>query len=466
VPTFEPGDVFAGHRIESVAGRGGMGVVYRAVDLALERTVALKLIAPEFASDAAFRARFQRESRVAASIRHPNVITIYHAGDEDGLLYTTMDFVHGTDMGDAIAAAGRLEPRVATALVAQVGSALDAAHARGLVHRDVKPANVLIPTSPAGHAYLTDFGLTKHHASQSGLTESGVIVGTLDYIAPEQVSGGQVDARADVYALGCVLFHALTGDVPFPRDTNVAKMYAHTSVSPPAVSDAVPGLPVELDAMVARALAKDPADRYQSAGDLARAAAAAVEGRSPADSERTVATGDTPNFGRAEQPPPSSAPPEPSPEPRNDRSRRTARLVAVPAVLAAGLLIAVFASIGSPDGSDHPAQAPRTSSQSHHTTAVGQAAPADARLQIVPTAATYLCVDRGLGTAVIYQGTTVGPRTFEGKRLRVNIGNASTVEVSVNGKHVELPRAATTVGYEFTSTRSMALPAGQRRPCG
>jgi serine/threonine protein kinase len=368
VANLDLGDVFAGHRIEAVAGRGGMGVVYRALDLALERKVALKLIAPEFAADEGFRARFKRESRVAASIRHPNVITIYRAGEEDGVLYATMDFVDGTDMGEAITAAGRLEPRLAVALVSQVGAALDAAHARGLVHRDVKPANVLIPASAATHAYLTDFGLTKHYASKSGVTESGMIVGTLDYIAPEQVAGGRVDARADVYALGCVLFHALSGQVPYPRDTNVAKMYAHTSVPPPSMRDVVDDLPAELDAAVTRALAKDPADRYQSAGDLGRAAAAALDRRAPAGPERTVATADAASLSEWDPPPHRTAPGETATKPTG-QPRRTAWLALAVGVLVAGVLGAVLASGGSGGSGSHSSSTSRGSSQTQHTTA-------------------------------------------------------------------------------------------------
>ena len=213
----EIGSEFAGHTIEAEAGRGGMGVVYRARDVALDRLVALKVITPNLAEDDDFRQRFKRESRVAAGIRHPHVIAIHRAGEQDGVLFITMDFVHGTDLKEALTERGRLPPIEAAQIVSQVGAALDAAHARGLVHRDIKPANVLLESNgEAPHAYLTDFGLTKHASSQSGMTETGMFVGTMDYIAPEQIQGARLDARADVYSLGCVLFQSLTGDVPYP----------------------------------------------------------------------------------------------------------------------------------------------------------------------------------------------------------------------------------------------------------
>ncbi|MGI8594191.1 MAG: protein kinase domain-containing protein [Solirubrobacteraceae bacterium] len=290
---LQVGSVVGGHRIEAVAGRGGMGVVYRAIHLALNRVVALKLIAPELAEDPEFRERFKRESEVAASLDHPSVVPIYTAGEDGGLLYVTMRFVDGTDLREMIARQGRLEPRVAARIISQVASALDAAHARGLVHRDVKPANVLIGGAVGTpHAYLTDFGLTKQASSKSGLTRTGMIVGTMDYIAPEQLQGGEVDARADVYALGCVLYQALTGQVPFPRDTEPARVWAHMSDPAPSRRTAAPHFPSQLDAVVARAMAKDPDDRYLSTGDFGRAAVAATEGQALSRAERSVATGE------------------------------------------------------------------------------------------------------------------------------------------------------------------------------
>lgn len=283
------GSVFAGHRIESVAGRGGMGVVYSATQLALDRKVALKVIAPGLMEDDGMRRRFVRESKVAASIDHPNVIPIYYAGEDDGIAYIAMRYVSGDDLRSLVRREGRLEPRRAARIVSQIAAALDAAHAAGLVHRDVKPANVLL--GPEDHVYLTDFGLTKHALSVGSATKEGHWVGTLDYVAPEQIRSARVDARADVYALGCVLFLMLTGEVPFRHDGEEARLWAHLSEDPPAPSERVPGLPREMDEVVARAMAKQPDDRFPSAGDLGRAAVAALAGRRPQEGERLVAIG-------------------------------------------------------------------------------------------------------------------------------------------------------------------------------
>jgi serine/threonine-protein kinase len=286
VPELEPGDEFAGCRIEAVAGRGGMGVVYRATELSLGRPVALKLLTPDRARDRSFRERFQRESRMAAAIDHPNVIPVYAAGESDGLLYLVMRYVGGTDLHALLRERGQLEPEHAADIVAQVGAALDAAHGAGLVHRDVKPANVLLAS---GHAYLSDFGLTRLAGSDTQLTESGQWVGTVEYCAPEHLRGERTDARADVYSLSCVLFAALTGKPPFAQGTVPATMLAHLHDAPPMPSER--GAPREFDRVIARALAKDPRDRYPSAGDLGRAALAAARGEPITESERSVAVG-------------------------------------------------------------------------------------------------------------------------------------------------------------------------------
>lgn len=277
MPELQPGDEVAGYRIEAMVGRGGMGVVYRATQLALARSVALKVIAPEFASDARFRERFKREARTAASIKHPNVIAIHDARDEGEVLFITMDYVDGMDLRTLLRQERRLTPQRVAAIVGQVADALDAAHRRGLVHRDVKPANVLISVDAGReHVYLTDFGLTKSSSESGGVTATGMVVGTVDYMAPEQIKGDPVDARTDVYALGCLLYQALTGRVPYERDSDMAKMFAHASQPPPSVSASLSDAPLALDEVVTRAMAKDPAERFSSAGELGRAARAAV----------------------------------------------------------------------------------------------------------------------------------------------------------------------------------------------
>jgi serine/threonine protein kinase len=286
------GDDFAGYRIERRLGRGGMGILYLALEPGLERRVALKLIAPEAAAEEVFAKRFAEESRIAASIEHPNVVPIYSAGEERGVPYIAMRFVAGSDLGRRIDRDGKLEPAHAVALIAQVGNGLDAIHAAGLVHRDVKPGNVLLSGEEGEeHAYITDFGVARNVATQSGLTQTGRFVGTLDYVAPEQIAGGPVDARVDVYALGCLLFKLLTGRVPFPREGEAARLYAHLNDPPPAPSLYEPSVPMALDDVVIRAMSKAPEDRYPSAGDLGRAALAALSGAPVPIPERTVATG-------------------------------------------------------------------------------------------------------------------------------------------------------------------------------
>ena len=271
------GDTFAGYRIDALAGRGGMGVVYRATDLALERQVALKLIAPDAAQDPVFRARFEHECRAAAAIDHPHAVEVFHAGEEDGVLYVTMRYVEGTDLGALLGRESALDPARAVELIAQVAGALDVAHSHGLVHRDVKPTNVLIAMrNGSEHAFLTDFGLTKRSEGDAGLTKPGFAMGTADYMAPEQARGADVDGRADVYALGCVLYKTLTGVVPFDRGSDLEKMMAHLNDDPPSLLDTRPELPKALDLAVRHAMAKDRDDRPATASEFADEALAAV----------------------------------------------------------------------------------------------------------------------------------------------------------------------------------------------
>ena len=293
VEELSTGSDFAGYRIESIIGRGGMGVVYLATHERLERRVALKLIAPERAADEAFRRRFLRESKLAASIEHPHAVPVYEAGAaDDGTVFIAMQYVEGTDLGALLEAETWLEPPRAARLLGQIAEALDQAHRRGLVHRDVKPANVLVgEVGDEEWAYLTDFGATKASAGMD-LTGTGEWLGTLGYASPEQIQGQLVDARSDVYSLGCVLFEALTGQPPYERGNHVAKLFAHVNDPPPAVTELAPDLPAELDRVIARALAKEPGKRFPSAGDLARAAGAAIGGEAITARERSVATGE------------------------------------------------------------------------------------------------------------------------------------------------------------------------------
>jgi WD40 repeat protein len=273
------GTQLAGYRIESLLGWGGMSVVYLAEDLRLNRRVALKLLAAELAEDASFRDRFLRESKLAASIDHPNIVPIYEAGTTDDLLFIAMRYVEGRDLKERLQR-GRLQPAEAIGILAQVASALDAAHVRGLVHRDVKPSNVLLDAGarPDGsdHVYLADFGLTKQISDETEIADGGNLLGTIDYVAPEQITGEEIDGRADVYSLGCVLYECLVGQVPFRRDSDLAVVFAHLETEPPAPSAHRQELPVAFDAVISRGLAKEPEDRYSSCRELARAALAVV----------------------------------------------------------------------------------------------------------------------------------------------------------------------------------------------
>ena len=273
------GTEFAGYRIEAVVGRGGSSVVYRAEYPRLGIPVALKLLNEDAAQDEAFRERFVRESRLAASINHPNIITIYDAGVWEETLYIAMRFVAGGDLRARLRA-GPLDPPRAVATVAQAASGLDAAHARGLVHRDVKPANLMVDAAPGERSpeivYVSDFGLLKHVHSGGRPTATGDFLGTIAYVAPEQIEGRRVDARADVYSLGCVTFEALTGRPPFQRENDAAVLWAHMQEEPPAATAVRPELPRGVDDVLATALAKDPQGRYGSCGDLVEALRFAV----------------------------------------------------------------------------------------------------------------------------------------------------------------------------------------------
>jgi len=267
------GSEFRGYRIDALIGQGGMGVVYRAHDLRLRRNVALKVMAPDLAHDAEFRARFERESQLAMSLEHPNVVPIHDAGEAEGRLYLVMRDVEGTDLRSLLLRERALAPVRTVAVVTQVAAALDAAHAKGLVHRDVKPSNVLLDAGE--HAYLADFGLTRHFSEGSGAGGSRSL-GTPAYLAPEQIEGGSVDGRADVYSLACLLFECLTGTAPFAGSSRLAVAWAHLEDEPPRASERSPGLPAAIDAVLARAMAKDPDHRYSSCGELADAARIAL----------------------------------------------------------------------------------------------------------------------------------------------------------------------------------------------
>jgi serine/threonine protein kinase len=274
-----PGEQLAGYQVQEQIGRGGMAIVYRALDLRLGRVVALKVLAPHLGEDEAFRQRFMRESRAAAGVDHPHIIPVFEAGEAGGVLFIAMRYVGHGDVRSLIDSEGRLSPARTAAIVAQAASALDAAHAHGLVHRDVKPGNILLglASDDSDHVYLSDFGLSKHSINPTTLTSTGQFLGTLDYVSPEQIQGHPVDGRADQYALACTAVEMLTGAPPFRHDDSMAVMWAQLESAPPSVTQRRPELSPAVDEVIAAAMAKSPSDRYQTCRDFALAFTAACE---------------------------------------------------------------------------------------------------------------------------------------------------------------------------------------------
>ena len=286
------GDEFAGYLLRAVVGRGGMSVVFQAENPRLGSVVALKVLAPELAANDVFRARFLEESRIAASLNHPNVIPIYDVGSHDGLLYIAMRHVTGTDLRALLKKQAPIPPAYAVFLLGQAARALDTAHRKGLVHRDVKPGNLLIEQGQDGdpdHVYLSDFGITKHALSRSGLTKTGEFLGTLDYVSPEQIQEAFVDGKADQYSLGCVLYECLTGRVPFPKERDVAIIWAHVEEMPQLPSVLQPELPADIDDVFSRVMAKKPAERYASCREFVDEAHAALRSMAPAPGSKAAA---------------------------------------------------------------------------------------------------------------------------------------------------------------------------------
>jgi Protein kinase domain len=363
-----PGRQIAGYRLEQEIGQGGMAMVFRARDERLGRQVALKILAPGLAADEGFRQRFIRESRSAAAVDDPHIIPVFEAGESDGMLFIAMRYVPGGDARSLVRQEGPLPPGRVAAVISPVASALDAAHAAGLLHRDVKPANMLVDAVPGrpDHVYLSDFGLSKAAVSSSaGLTGMGQFLGTLDYVSPEQIAGQPVDGRADEYALACSAFELLTGAPPFRRDEAMAVMYAQLSEPPPSLSSRRPGAPAAADGVLAKALAKDPANRYPSCRDFAEALRGAfglppyhtAPAARPAAERSATEVADLPT-GEASVPVPSTADTSPvrpsglgrdggpARAPRRVRPRHAAAIAAVVAVLAVAGVIAALLTGG------------------------------------------------------------------------------------------------------------------------
>jgi serine/threonine protein kinase len=381
------GDDWAGYRLGGVVGRGGMSVVYEAENPRLGSTVALKVLAPELAADDVFRSRFLKESRTAASLNHPNVIPIYDVGSCGDLLYIAMRYVAGSDLRALLKARHRIPPAEALALLGQAARALDAAHRHGLVHRDVKPGNILVEhgsdEDDPDHVYLTDFGISKHVTSRSGLTATGEFMGTIDYLSPEQIQGKPVDGRTDVYALGCVLYECLTGRVPFVKDIDAAVIWAHVEEPPTPPSAVRPELPGRLDDVVGRALAKRPDDRYLTCREFIGAARAVLPDE-PAEPHTVTISGNGggPDAGSARQPAQGRAPGspgpatagrlsgDPAPRRRWHGGRRLITAVGVLALIVAGGLtwMSMRGSTSTSSPGSPPASSPgSTSMASPHT---------------------------------------------------------------------------------------------------
>jgi serine/threonine protein kinase len=261
---LSPGATLAGFEVESVVGVGGIGTLYRARQLRLDRPVALKVVSPEVARDTVVRERLRREARTVAALDHPNVVPLYAAGEEDGNVYIVTRWVEGTELGNLIHDGGPLDPERAARIAAQIAAALELAHEKGVVHRDVKPSNVIVTSED--HVYLTDFGLAKRMGTAPGLTAVDRMLGTVDYVAPEQIEGSEPDAAGDVYGLACVLYEMLTGEPPFAEHKGgMAKMWAQVNAEPPPVRERRPDVPAALEDVLRRAMAKAPAGRPTAA---------------------------------------------------------------------------------------------------------------------------------------------------------------------------------------------------------
>jgi len=441
---FSAGSVIAGYRIERRLGEGGMGAVYLAQNPTLPRLDAVKVLSAELSHNPEFRARFMREADVASGLTHPNIVSIYRRGEtDDGQLWIAMQYVDGTD-ADAALRAGLMPPARAVFVVSEVAKALDYAHARNVVHRDVKPANFLLSTEGGvDRVLLGDFGIARA-LDDVGLTMTGAVLATVAYAAPEVLSGLPFDGRADLYSLGCTLYGLLTGRAPFADSNGVpAVMMAHLEAPPPRVTDRMPGLPPALDWVIATAMAKDPARRFQSGAELAAAASAALAGRDPT----TVVRGPAPRWYAGDGAPRTAAAAPIPPAPASRRRRRLPVIAAVAALAIAGTVGAVVATTGS----DSPAttSAPPTES----TAAKSPAAP-----PVPPTSLGGLLLSK----ADIDRIMTV-PMTLDADSPRMNSSAAALVEQECTGAFAPGQQAAY-AGSGYLSTVQQSYSSSSPAP--
>jgi serine/threonine-protein kinase len=458
------GTQFAGYRITDVIGRGGMSIVYAAEHIQLGRRIALKLMAPHLGGDESFRERFIRESQIAASLDHPNVVPIYDAGESDGFLYIAMRYVEGIDLRTLLKRQGALGLGQSLFLLEQVAGALDAAHEHGLVHRDIKPANILV-AQPSERVYLTDFGVAKAMSSP-GLTKTGFFVGTFEYAAPEQLEGRPIDGRTDLYALGCVVYEALSGEAPFKAATEASIIHAHLTEPPPKLTAKRPDLPTALNPVIARAMAKVKEDRFDTCADLMNAVRRAaldtsvvpatelarpVTAPSSAMDETTLAPPEpsTPvpapvtaapvTPPPAEPPAPTTAPPAQPREPRTV-TLRTGHLVGIAAAALALLAIVVAGFLLLAGGDDDPSASPTATGAAPPpppptTTPVAPAATGLASL--VPNTLFKDCEVDATPSPLAVESATCGPPADPSQRTLPFYPSNWTVSVYESGNQLE-----------------------------
>ena len=423
---------FGRYLLRDLLGRGGMGQVYQAYDTATRRDVAFKVLPEHAANDPDFRRRFEREAYSAAGVTDPHIVPIYDFGEIGGRLYLAMQLIKGTDLATMLTKGGSLEPALAVAIIEQIGAALDAAHTAGLIHRDVKPSNILL--TDKHFAYLIDFGIA-HALGSTSLTATGAAVGTFAYMAPERLTAGVVDARADIYALTCVLHECLTGTHPFPGNSVERQIAGHLGELPPNPSQLRPGIPTAFDEVIARGMAKNPDHRYRTAGDLARAARAALE--SPAQPQQpTRRISEVHTIFRGDQPP-WTAPPAPTARAENPRRRKLILLVALVLVAVVGVGAILWKVLPEND-----------------TTAT---APTQV---VVPFAGLK---DPG-GVAVHTNGDVFVADTSNNRVLRLAAGSSTQTELPFSGLNHPWAVAVNSSGDVFVTdtynNRVLRLPAG------